>query len=749
MQYEYETVFLTEKDSQVQALSVVTDAIYEGKWKPAYNEKEKIALVPLQGHVLVGLEPKEYDEKFGKFGEDSIYIFPEEYKLKPSERAANILNTAVKHLKKAKKIIIATDFDNEGAAIAMNVIKYAGVEDRVERMLEMGSTHPIELKKSIDNPIDIPYEKMALAGSTRSFIDWVEGMSFSRALTYYLGGKGKVKLNFGGVKTPLVYIVVQRQLAYENHEITYYWTVTGYIKYKEDLIPVKMKVKKLNEKNKLTWVEKFDSESEAKEYISKIKNKELEIETIQRKDSSESPPKLYELAGLQADMSKSFKSKPIKTMEFAQKLYDFPVSIQTYPRTDVPYLKSAEYEDVEPILKKLKKLDFIDSSIIDSILSKKIPKRSTTFNDKAVVAHGAIIPTLKGEVEKWIPKLDKLELEVFKFVSKRYISNFMENYEYISITGNTKPIDNIALFFSEHIPKKSGWKKIYEKDIEDKINDYETIIPEDLSKGDIVSFEKESLSKKETKPKPLFTMDTLLKAMEKVANLYPDNEDIKKYLGENGIGTNATRATIIDHLMDPKKNKGEPWLIEEKNKIKATEKAINFITIMPTKIISPVKRALLSKKLKEIETGELEYEDLINEYRKEVKENIALIKSIYEEKGAIAVSESENISLGICPKCKKGNIIEKNKVYLCDEADYSKEVINGKEKWINNGCTYTIFKSGLSKFGKAKITPKEVSDLLNKGKVRVSLKSMKTGKAYSKDIKVNLTYGIEVDFNSK
>jgi len=750
MPFEYDTLYLTEKDSQVKALSIVLDATYEGKWKPAYNKKEKIAIVPLMGHVLVGLEPHEYDKKFGEYGENSIYIFPEEYKLKPSKTGERILNTAVQNLKKAKNIIIATDFDNEGAAIAMNVIKYAGVEDRVVRMLEMGSTHPKELRKSIDNPIDIPYINMAKAGMARSFLDWVEGMSLSRALTYYLGDKGKVKLNFGGVKTPLIYIVAQRQLAFQNHEKTYYWTISGYIKYKNDLIPVKLKKKIINDKGNSEYKEKFDSEKEANEYIDTIKNKDIEIEYVKRTKSKTNPPNLYELAGLQVEMSNTYKVKPKQTTEFAQKLYDFPVSLQTYPRTDIPYLKSSEYEDVEPILNKLKKSNLFDNSIIEEILSKKIPKRSSTFNDKAVVAHGAIIPTLNGELDKWIPKLSDLEKATFEFVAKRYIANFMEDYEYISIKGKTKDIEDISLFFNENIPIKAGWKKIYEKDFDKKIEEYKTIIPEDISAGNIVSFEKESLQKKETKPKPLFTMSTLITAMEKVANLYPDNKEIKEYLGDSGIGTNATRATIIDHVMDPEKNKGEPWLFEEKSKILASEKSINFVSVMPTQLISPVKRALFSKKIKMIEKGELEYEDLINEYREELKKNIEIIKEIYEKEGPIAAQEEEIISLGTCPKCKKGNIIEKNKVYLCDEAKYKKiKDDNGEEKWINEGCTYTIFKSALKRFGKAKLTAREVSDLLNKGKARVSLKSMKSGASYSKNILVDLQYGIKVDFDSK
>lgn len=747
MEYEYENTFLTEKDSQVQALAVVTNADYRAKWQPAYNKKDKTALVPLQGHVLVGKEPHEYDEKYAGFGEDKIYVFPEKYELKPGYNEG-ILNNAVEHLQKSKNIIIATDYDNEGASIAMNVIKYAGVEDRVQRMIPMGSTHPIELKKAIDNPIDIPYKNMADAGMARAFIDWAEGMSLSRALTHFLGDKGSVKLNFGGVKTPLIYIVVARDLAYENHEMTYYWTANGAIEVNGKEVPVKLKHKvetedaKGNKKN--VFEEKFDSQEAVTEAIEYLKDRELEIGTLTRKKSKTLPPELYELAGLQASMNDEFNLTPTQAMEVAQKLYDFPVSLQTYPRTDVPYLKKAEHVDVEPILKKLKEHSVIEASIIDNILSGPIPKRPSTFNDKEVVAHGAIVPTLEGDLGKWLSGLNKQEAKMFELIAKRYTVNFMDEYEYLAVSGKTKEDNGYIFTFGENIPKKAGWKILTDKSIESEINTYEPLIPESLSVGDKVKLSKINDSKHETKPKPLFTMKTLLKAMKNISSLFPENKDIKTYLGDEGIGTNATRAGIIDQVMSVEKNKGEPWLIEDKKKIRSTKKARELIKAIPTQLVSPLKRAMLSKKLKQVEKGELKAVDLINEYRTDIENNIKVIKEIFEEKGPIAASaKSEAMSLGPCPVCNK-DVIEKAKVYLCSGAKFKKDE---NDKWTNEGCEYKIFKTALDRFGKKNVTAREVSNLLHKGKAKVSLKAKKSGKTYTADIVPDNKWGLKVEFN--
>jgi DNA topoisomerase-3 len=747
LNYEYETLFLTEKDSQVQALSVVVGAEYAGKWKPAYNRAEKIVLVPLQGHVLTGLEPSEYDPRLGEFGEDSIYVFPEDYKLKPNERSKNILDTAVAHIKKAKKIIIATDFDNEGASIAMNVIRYAGAEDRVERMLPMGSTHPDELRHAIDNPINIPYIRMADTGKARAFIDWAEGMSLSRALSFYLGDKNKVKLNFGGVKTPLIYMVVERDNAFEAHKMSYFWTISGML----GDVPVKVKQKLITKDKKGKDVEvleeKFESEQEAKAALDYLNSKVSKIGSLTRRQSKASPPKLYELAGLQGDMSKKFKVRPSGTMDLAQKLYDFPISLQTYPRTDVPYLKESEYVDVKPILTKLGKSGVIEQSIIDNILSGSIPKRSSTFNDKEVVAHGAIVPTLKGDLNKFLPKMDKMERAVFDFVAMRYVANFMEDNEFIAVNGETEEDNKLVLTFGENIPTKAGWKEIYEKGIAEKISSYEKIIPDSLKKGDVLQFKSGKIIRNETKPKPQFTMDTLLKAMENVSTLFPESPEIKEFLGDSGIGTNATRAAIIDNVMSEDFNKGAPWLIEEKGVIKSTQKARDFVKVLPTELVSPIKRAMLSKKLRMIEKGDLSSKQLVDEYRLEVRRNIDIIIDIYKKSGSIAANglKKEIISLGECPVCG-GDIHEKEKVFLCSNAKFKK---SESGEWTNEGCEYKIFKTGLEKLGKKQISAKEVSDMLHKGVKIVSLKSAKTGKAYNGNMVVDKKWGVKIDFTSK
>ena len=744
MAFKYKRVYLTEKNNQVIAIAPVENATMSGI--SAYNHDKKIAIVPLQGHVLINESAAKYAEEFNRFEETSLDKFPKRLRLIPNPNLSAKYKNAIEHLKEAEEIVIATDFDNEGAAIALNIIEKAGAKDRVVFMLEMGSTHPDELRHAIDNPTNIPYENMAEAGRMRAWIDFLEGMYLSRALSIYLGNNYAVKLNYGGVKAPLTYIVVERDFALENHKKVYFWVIKGFAEINGKRFPIQLKnlVEEVDKKGniKKVWSEKFETEKQAREVCKDLIDKDIEVSTFKKSIKKSVPPKLFELTGLQAEMG----MLPLESMAVAQKNYDNPVSIQSYPRTETPYLKSAEYSDVKSILKRLKDHNIIDSNIIDNILSGSIPKRNSTFNDSEVTAHGAIIPTKSGDYKKWLDSLPSDNTKMFKIISKRYVANFMKDYAYSNISGESVIInDNIKIVFSENIPIEAGWKAIYDNKISETISNYKPIIPE-IKKGDFINIVSLSENKSETKPKPPFTIDSLLLAMKNISSLFPDNPEIKKYLGESGIGTSATRSKIIDEVMNVEKNGGEPWIVQVAKKIKSTDKAKNFVRSLPPELVSPIKRALLNKKLKDIERGVLDYDSLAEEYLIETKKNIELIKKIVKDHGFIKGAEKGKVSnlkvVGKCPMCE-GNLVEKKKIFDCTNAKYKK---NADGSYSNDGCSYMIFKGGLTKLGKLNITASEVTKMLKNGTVKVALKSKKSGSIYNKDMIVDKKWGVKINF---
>ncbi len=725
-------LILTEKNSQAEALNEVI----HGKRNGLNFVSNDTIIVPLQGHVMIPRSPKWYAERYDKFSKEKLSEFPDRLELIPNPKLKEKYNNAITQLKKADEIIIATDFDNEGAAIAMNVIEAAGAVDKISFMLEMGSTHKKELEHSLNNPIDIPFKTMAESARARAWIDFTEGMYLSVALSTYLGNNYALKINYGGVKTPLTYVVVERDLAYEQHKVSYFWTIK--LTFEKDGKQFVLDLQHKDENNK--WTTHFTSEQEAKEAVEKFTSENVFIKSYKETKKYTKPPKLLELTSLQSEMSKKYSFSSEKSMSVAQKNYDQPLSIQSYPRTDTPYLKSSEYEDVPHILKKLGESGFIDQNIINEILSSDIPKRNTVFNDKEVIAHGAIIPTKEGDFST---NLDSDSKNMFELVSKRYTANFMPDYEYLNISGETNTIKGLKAVFTENIPLSAGWKILFEENINESIKNYVRELP-NLKEDDQIFFVSEEISRGETKPKPLFTLSSLLLAMKNVSSLFPDNKEIKEFLGESGIGTPATRSTILTDIMDPDKNGGNPPIFEEKKKIKSSKEARQLISALPTSLVSPIKRAQLTKKLNEVAKGNLSYESLIQEYKNEIEKNINLIIQSYEKNGPLINSKkSESNPLGKCPLCD-GKIIEKKKIYACTNAKYKK---TDDGSIVNEGCNYMIVKYALSRFGKKNINVSEVKKLLSSGKTIVSLVSKKTGKSYNATMVLNEKYGVSIEFD--
>ena len=750
-EFIYDEVYITEKDSQVEALAPILGCKYTKKWYPAYSSDKKIAIIPLQGHLIELYKfPHDYDEAYKDWNEKTILCFPEPFKTKPKKRTIDLLNRAVEHLKKAKKIIIASDFDNEGASLAMRVIEYAHAENRVSHMLEMGSMDEKALTNAVKNPINIPYRNMANAGYARAYIDWAEGMSLSRALTIYLARK-KTAVVFGGVKSPLINMVVQRDLQFENHKSIKHWTISGTATAQGKSFNIEVKRKdEIQTKNKKTGKEEikvqFDPKIISEEAAEKIRKKieelkTFEVNTFNKSRHKKNPQQLYDLTELQAEAAGKYNLSPEQSLEIAQKLYD-QFKIQTYPRTAIKYLKEEEYEAVPEILKNISKILLKEE--IEEILKNPIPKRKSIFNSKEVTSHGGLAPT-KKDASTVYSKLTEIQKNIFELVATRYVSNFMPPYEYEEISGMVHLFDNYYMFFKENKPISAGYRKLYQTDIEEKIKNYERQIPE-LKKGDKVEVEGLSLKEGETKPKPRFTMETLLRTMENISNLYPEDPIIKEYLGDSGIGTPATRSSIIKELMTPDKEGVEPWLIQKGKQVISTKRSRDMIKVVPKEIVSAVKRAKLNQLLEKIEKGETSIEKFLEFYKGDLIKNIEIIKKHGEDPNNwITVPGKEIQSLGKCPLCS-GEIYERPKAFICTKAEWKKDE---NDKWINTGCQFSIWKDSLNRLGGKKLTKLDIKTLLSKGSLEVTLKSQRSKKSYKKNILIDPKWGVKVDFGGQ
>lgn len=745
MSYKYKRLYLTEKDSQVKSLAPVIGCIHTKDWFPAYSKDNETVIVPLQGHLTKLISPDEYDIAFKNWTEDTMYCFPKEFKLKVADGKDAIFNRAVQHLRDSEEIVIATDFDNEGASLAMRIIEKAGVEDRVKFMLDMGSVNEDALRNALKNPKNIPYRAMANAGYLRAYIDWTEGYSFSRALTVLLARK-KMTLIFGGVKTPLMKMVVDRDLQFESHSSIKFYSLNGRAKAKGKEFEFSI-FQKTTEDGKEKRITNFDKESIAENLKSQvIALSDVKVTSFDSKRKKEGPLKLFELTALQAEASKKLNLDPEQTLEMGQELY-IKDKVSTYIRSAIPYLKTEEFKEVPVILKNLSEIMFTDQ--IQEILSKPIMQRKSVFDSSKVTSHGAVCPTTE-KVKPLFDRFTKTKQDLFKIIATRYIMNFMDDYEYGEIQGESHLFGDFYISFSEKVPLKAGFKELEDPEIHTKIKEYQRSIP-DLAKGDVIEVISLQIKEGETKPKPRYTMDNILLAMENIANLYPDDAMIKEQLGENGIGTPATRSKILSDMFKAEEG-GEAWFVKKGKQIISTEKARKFIKILPEEVTSPLKRAILSSKIKKVERSESTIDEILNEYRITVKETIEMIREYSKDPKNLflGASKAKDItSLGTCPACGKGEIYEKGKVFLCSEAKWKKEEKDGKDVWTNDGCDYKIFKTACEKFGLKELSALDIKGLLKNGKRAVKLISDRTKQSYEKYILPDPKWGIKVDFTTE
>jgi DNA topoisomerase-3 len=665
------TLYITEKPSQVEALR---DAL---KKTNMYNGVE---IVPLAGHIMQLYDFEDYDKSLSDSWinlvmDKKVPFFPKELKKKIKPKSSFIANgkkitsdykkkfdDIKDKISRATKIILATDPDNEGATLGLEVIEKCNALSKVQGMINMSKLDITSLSKEVSIMNKLPYMNMYYAGDSRAYFDQTFGINMSIIATVVLG-KGNT-LQVGGVKLPTIRMVVERDLAFESHKEIPYWTLKAKATYNNQTFDIDIFLKD---------EEKFDKEEDALKIKSIVEGiLQGKVKEFKAWDKTEAPPKPYSLTDLQSESNKRFKLSADNTLKIAQKLYaDY--KIQSYPRTDSNYYAEGEYESVSDILTNLSTIDTF-KELVSAIANISKPMKRKIFDDSKIDAHTALAPTLEASIGKY-SSLNDMDKKIFNLVAIRYIIQFLDDYKYLDISGNGVIEDRICFKFSENVTKEKGWK------ISMDFTPVQRTIPT-MKEGDIVKIDTITITKGTTKPKPRFTESSLLKAMEKVHRFF-DDEKVKAELGENGIGTPATRAIILEQLKMSRKNDMPYFEVDKKGTIKSTQKARDLIKVLPEHISSPILRANMESKLKEILKGKYTKEAYFKEVQKvvsEINQTILGLGTMPTQK--IAKKEAQSTELR-CPLCQS-SIVDTGMVYKCEKQNYS----NGKV----SGCKFSIFK---------------------------------------------------------
>lgn len=679
------TIFITEKPSVAQEYRKVlkvqsrekTDGYIEG-FSSIMNTN--VIITWAVGH-LVGICPpdKQNSEWGGSWydNRDKLPMIPDTFKYEPLPNTAEQYKI-IKSLytrKDVEGIYYAGDSGREGIyiqALIRNQI-FKRKPDIDERVVWISSTSERAILDGIKNAKPYAdYQPMIDSGYARAIADWLIGMNFTMAFTITSGGKGTV-IKTGRVMTPTLAMIVDRQQEIDSFVKTdfygikanesIYWKAVEESRYYDT--PYLFNENGLKEKEKAdSLVAEFNQD------------KKLTVNDVRVQTKTEYAPLLFNLADLQSYCSKAFKISVAKVLEIAQDLYEPQYSMTTYPRTDSRYLDTNTQ-------KEYAKMGY------------NVPNRYV--NDKKVQDHFAIIPTFSGKVEP--SALPELHREVYEVILKRFMDTMKDPFIYDTVSITYRHSNGEFFFDSFRKIKQKGFKEAeQDKNANRKIPEKNDTVTADFS-----------LRPMETTPPSSYTESTIISAMEKAGKLIED-EELREQIKTCGIGTSATRASIIEKLKATK-------LIEVgKNMVLSpTEFGKSIIPIIKKydeTLVSPLKTADLEMKLSDIADGEITIEHFRETFDCYVTETT---HNILKENHTLVANDNSDTKPHDCPCC-------------------SKQLKYGRYGWYCD-CKFSF---GLEICGH-KMKESDLEDLIRKGKTKTYSFRSKTGKSFRANLVVNKT----------
>ncbi len=557
------------------------------------------------GHLLEQAEPDVYDEKFKSWKFEHLPIIPEKWQLKPKTQTRKQLTVLRKLVKQANRLINAGDPDREGQLLVDEVISYLGVSNtktkNTQRLL-ISDLNQAAVKRALGklrpNQEFVPLATSALA---RSRADWLFGMNMTRA--YTIQGK-KVGYNgvlsVGRVQTPLLGLVVRRDQEIENFQSKPFYEVSAHLITKDnEPFTAKWKPSEAcapyqDEEGRVL------SKKLAENVVSRITGQPANVDKVTSKEKKQTPPLLYNLSSLQIDCSKRFAMSAQDVLTICQSLYEKHKLI-TYPRSDSRYLPKEQHKLAPRILSAI---SHGAPELIENMAAPNPVLKSKSWNDSKVDAHHAIVPTEKTPNPA---SLSGTEKQVYLQVARQYLAQFYPDYVF-SETVVDVIIQN-GLFIAKAKQDKSlGWKALFKSAKEEKPKDSERELQSrlpDLVKGQRLDCVKGELVEKQTQPPKAFTDATLLSAMTGISR-YVKNPDIKKILKEtDGLGTEATRAGIIELLFK------RGFLRRQGKTITSTQAGRGLINSLPETATTPDMTALWESNLDAISRKEMRYQSFM------------------------------------------------------------------------------------------------------------------------------------------
>ena len=599
-------LFIAEKPSVGKAIA---EALGKTKSDKGYCETKSGDVVTwCFGHLMELATPDVYlpdDVPTTKSGskvwrEQDLPIVPDRWKIQVKADCKAQFNVIKKLAQKSNitTIVNCGDPDREGQLLVDEILSFIGNKKPVLRYWA-SAVDSASVKKALSLlESNEKFVGMRYAALGRSHADWLIGMNATRAFTLASrrSGNGSL-LSVGRVQTPTLNLVATRDHEINNFKPQTYYVFKGNFKAANKTFTATLQYgdaqKGLDSEGRLV---DLNAARLLQQKLSSVKKaKVIEFET---KNKDKNAPLVYSLASIQAEANAKYGYSAEQILNICQALYE-KYKLTTYPRSDCEYLPTVQHQDAAKVLRALCSFH----TELKSTISKANPSlKSKVWNDSKITAHHGIIPTQQvGNLSE----LKDDERKVYMLIVKRYLSQFFPPAKLLATTikmdvsGEVFACKGSVVVENGYLAVYGGEDDTAEQDKDDEKEDSQSL-PK-LSVGEIADVLQVSPVTAQTKPPASFTEGTLIKAMQNIYNFVPDGPFKKVLKDGDGIGTSATRASIIAEL----KKKG--FLELKGKKIKATPVGIKLLSELPDLCKNPVLTAMFESQLKLVESGKITY----------------------------------------------------------------------------------------------------------------------------------------------
>ena len=684
------TLVIAEKPSVAQDIvRSLTPTAGKFEKHDEHFENDSYIVTSAVGHLVEIAAPEEFDVKRGKWSFANLPVIPPHFDLKPHEKTKTRLNAIVKQAKRKDvgAFVNACDAGREGELIFRLIQQYSKVKLPVSR-LWLQSMTPQAIRDGFGAlRTDKQMLPLADAARCRSEADWLVGINGTRAMTAFNSRDGGFFLTtVGRVQTPTLSVVVEREEQIRKFISRDYWEIHANFAAQAGHYPAKWFDPKwskatanaaagnADEPDAELRADRVWSQPAAEAIASAVRGQSATV-TEESKPTSQASPALFDLTSLQREANGKFGYSAKTTLSIAQSLYERHKAL-TYPRTDSRALPEDYLPVVKDTLEMLSKsgMKHLAPFAAQAVKGNYVKPGKRIFDNSKVSDHFAIIPTLQAP-----SGLSEAEQKVYDLVVRRFMAVFFPSAEY-EVTTRISVAAGYSFKTEGKVLVKPGWLAIYGKEAADEVADAkdgdkgQSLVP--VAPGEQVNTEEAQAKGLKTRPPARYSEATLLGAMENAGKTVED-DDLRAAMHEKGLGTPATRSSIIEGLI------AEKYMLREGRELIPTAKAFQLMTLLRGLGVEELSKAELTGeweyKLNQMEHGKLSREDFMAEIAAMTERMVKKAKEYDRD----TIPGDYATLAAPCPNC--GGIVKEN---------YRRYTCTGKSGKDNDtGCGFSFGKT--------------------------------------------------------